>query len=59
MTFILRLCRDETGRLTGIVERVRTGEKERFHALETLAQIIGRMAANEANTNTMEEEERP
>ena len=27
--FIVRLARDPTGRVTGVVERVRTGEKER------------------------------
>ncbi len=58
MTFILRLSRDETGRITGIVERVRTGEKERVDALDALAQVIGRMVANEA-ANTDSKEERP
>jgi hypothetical protein len=30
MTFIVRVSRDEAGRLAGVVERVRTGQKERF-----------------------------
>ena len=30
MTFIVRLSKDDRGRITGIVERVATGEKERF-----------------------------
>jgi hypothetical protein len=29
-TFVLRLAHDEAGRLTGVVERVRTGEKARW-----------------------------
>ena len=29
MTFVVRLSRDDTGRLTGVVERVRAGEKAR------------------------------
>ncbi len=58
MTFILRLSRDETGRITGIVERVRTGEKERFEALDTLARVIDRMVANEAE-NPDSKEDRP
>jgi hypothetical protein len=44
MTFIVRLSRDETGRLTGIVERVRTGQKERFEELAAIAALIARMA---------------
>jgi hypothetical protein len=44
MTFIVRLSRDETGRLTGIVERVRTGQKERFEGLAAIAPLIARMA---------------
>jgi hypothetical protein len=44
MTFIVRLSRDESGRLTGIVERVRTGEKERFEELAAIATLIARMA---------------
>jgi hypothetical protein len=43
MTFIVRLSRDERGRVSGIVERVRTGEKEQFHEVETLGVLIARM----------------
>jgi hypothetical protein len=43
MTFVVRLSRDEAGRLTGIVERVRTGEKERFEGLASVATVIARM----------------
>jgi hypothetical protein len=33
--------------VTGIVERVRTGEKERFEGLAALATVIARMAEAE------------
>lgn len=35
---------DAAGGLEGVVERVRTGEKERFHGLTSLTQVIARMA---------------
>jgi hypothetical protein len=57
MTFIVRLCRDESGRLTGIVERVRTGEKERFEELATIATVIARMAGTE-HSQSQEEDPR-
>ena len=43
MTFIVRLTRDECGRVSGIVERVRTGAKEQFHEVEALGVLIARM----------------
>jgi hypothetical protein len=43
MTFIVRLSRDERGRVSGIVERVRTGKKEQFHEVEALGVLIARM----------------
>jgi hypothetical protein len=45
MTFIVRLARDAAGRVTGIVERVRTGEKERFEGVAAIATVIARMGA--------------
>jgi hypothetical protein len=45
MTFVVRLARDAAGRVTGIVERVRTGEKERFEGVAAIATVIARMAA--------------
>jgi hypothetical protein len=56
VTFILRLSRDETGRITGIVERVRTGEKERVEALDALPRVIDRMVANEAQDHNAKED---
>ncbi len=43
MTFIRRHSVDEAGRVTGIIERVKTREKQRFHGLEALAPLIKRM----------------
>jgi hypothetical protein len=39
-TFIVRVRRDGAGRLTGVVERVATGEKRRFQGAEGLAGVI-------------------
>ncbi|HJX86036.1 MAG TPA: hypothetical protein VJ277_00635 [Gemmatimonadales bacterium] len=39
-TIIVRVRRDDAGRLSGVVERVRTGEKVRFHGLETLGRAV-------------------
>jgi hypothetical protein len=38
--FVVRVARDEQGRVTGIVERVRTGEKARFSGLDELRRMI-------------------
>jgi len=43
--FIVRAWRDATGRLTGVVERVATSEKARFHGADVLAGLIERMVA--------------
>jgi hypothetical protein len=57
MTFVVRLSRDEAGRVTGIVERVRTGEKERFEGLAAIATSIARMV--EADHSQREAEDTP
>jgi len=43
VTFIVRACRDHTGRLRGIVERVKTGEKQRFTGPDGVGGLIERM----------------
>jgi hypothetical protein len=43
--FIVRAWRDEAGRLTGVVERVATGEKTRFVGAEALAGTIDGMTS--------------
>jgi len=47
VTFIVRIS-VEAGRVTGIVERVRTGEKERVRGLEDIGRIITRMLTGSA-----------
>jgi hypothetical protein len=42
-TFILRLSREADGRLHGVLERVRTGEKVLVQELETLGPLVGHM----------------
>ncbi len=39
-TLIVRIRQDDAGRLSGVVERVRTGEKVRFYGLETLSRAV-------------------
>jgi hypothetical protein len=49
-SFIVRLSvRDGAGRLSGIVERVRTGEKERFEGVEDIGRVIARMVKRVAD----------
>ena len=41
--FMVRVVPDEAGGLVGVVERVRTGEKERFHDAAAIGPVIVRM----------------
>ena len=43
VTFIVRIAREPDGRLGGTVERVRTGEKERFTGADGIGGMIERM----------------
>ena len=43
VTFIVRLFPDDDARVTGIVERVRTGEKERFYGVGAIGPLIAQM----------------
>ena len=45
MTFIVRVAVDEAGGVTGIVERVQTGQKTRFEGTEAIGQLIAGMLA--------------
>jgi hypothetical protein len=50
MSFVVRLDpvgRGETDRLSGVVERVRTGEKHRFEGAQALGRLIAQLAAME------------
>ena len=44
VTLVVRVSYDGVGALRGIVERVKTGKKERFVGMETLCGVIERMA---------------
>ena len=46
-TFIVRLTLGDGGALSGVVERVRSGEKQRFDSAAALAELIARMAERE------------
>jgi hypothetical protein len=41
--FVVRASRDGAGRVTGVVERVATGEKVRFIGADAMAEVIERM----------------
>ena len=43
LTFIVRMSIDDRGAITGVVERVQTGEKQRFEDVPTLGAVIARM----------------
>jgi hypothetical protein len=42
-TFIVRIAHDDSRRITGVVEWVRTGERIRVHGLAAIGEAIGRM----------------
>jgi hypothetical protein len=46
-TFIVRLFPSEAGRVDGVVERPRTGEKRRVRSLEAVGRVIGQMLGRE------------
>ena len=45
ITFIVRISIDEEGDVTAVVERVRTGQKERVHRVEDIGRVIAMMIA--------------
>ena len=50
VTFIIRITRGSGGRLSGTVERVRTGEKERFTDTAGVGLVIERMLESDHQT---------
>ena len=46
MTFVVRLTRDKVGRITGVVEQVKTGLKARVEGLDAVGRAIGEMIAS-------------
>jgi hypothetical protein len=45
--FIVRLARDSAGHVTGVVERVRTGEKERVTVVHEIGTILDAMLSRD------------
>lgn len=58
LTFIVRLTRGDGGVLSGVVERVRSGEKQRFHGAVALAELITAMAERETAMKRRQEPSR-
>jgi hypothetical protein len=54
--FVVRVVRDPSGGLTGIVERMRTGAKARFEGASAIGPLIARMLAEADDPATREEE---
>jgi hypothetical protein len=48
VTFVVRAARQPDGRLAGVVERVRSGEKQRFDDAVAIGRLIERMLENES-----------
>jgi hypothetical protein len=47
LTFIIRFGVDPAGQVTGVVERVSTGQKCRFHGFAEISLLMERMAREE------------
>jgi hypothetical protein len=45
LTFVVRVSADAAGRLRGVVERVRTGERAAFEGWVAIGAVIERMVA--------------
>ncbi|HZF04960.1 MAG TPA: hypothetical protein VE932_11585 [Patescibacteria group bacterium] len=45
--FIVRLDRNDRGRISGVVERVRSGEKARVETVDDVGQILAAMLARD------------
>jgi hypothetical protein len=50
VTFVVRLTRTEDGRASGVVERVKTGEKARFQDMKAIVAVIARMLSDRDET---------
>ena len=46
-TFVIRLVHDSAGGVSGVVERVRTGFKQRFEGREALNRLVEEMLAKD------------
>ena len=45
-TLIVRIRQDDAGRLSGVVDRVRTGQKVQFHGLEALSRAVASLLSS-------------
>jgi hypothetical protein len=52
-TFIVRITPDEAGSITGVVEHVRTGLKERVQSVADISRVIAAMVAGEPAAGRM------
>lgn len=61
LTFLVRITREAGGRVGGTVERVRTGEKERFTGIRGIGSAIVRMLERDESDTaaTSRPEEKP
>jgi len=48
VTFVVRAARQADGRVAGVVERVRSGEKQRFDDAVAIGRLIERMVEEES-----------
>jgi hypothetical protein len=51
-SFVVRIDRDDKGNATGVIERVRTGEKEPLRGLDAISGLIARMVEAESGVPT-------
>jgi len=58
LTFIVRLTLGDGGALSGVVERVHSREKQRFHGVAALAAVIAEMAERETTMKRQKERTR-
>lgn len=49
-TFIIRLVREPAGDVSGVIERVRTGAKERFEGRDALCRLMQEMLKEREET---------
>ena len=54
--FVVRVVRDPSGDLAGVVERMRTGAKERFEGTSAIGPLIARMLGAADDAVTRDEE---
>jgi hypothetical protein len=47
VSFVVRLTRNDAGEVSGVVERVKTGEKVRFDGVDGVCRVIARMIGEE------------